>query len=62
VLDTKADPFQKLQLFLDKFSAGDTMNDQLRNFLFWLVEQTEGIDQTKLALKVARAKNYMEKH
>jgi len=38
------------------------MNDQLRNFLFWLVEQTEGIDQTKLALKLARAKNYMEKH
>lgn len=28
------------------------MNEQLRNFLVWLGDQTEGIDQTKLALKL----------
>ena len=44
--------YQKLQKFLGKFSAGDSFSDQLRNFIHWLVSQTEGIDQTKLALRL----------
>jgi hypothetical protein len=42
---------EKLQQFLDKFSAGDLFLDQLRNLIHWLGEQTEGIDKTKVALK-----------
>jgi hypothetical protein len=53
--------YPKLQEFLDKFSAGDSFSDQLRNFIHWLVSQTEGIDQTKLALKLKETEEEQKK-
>lgn len=40
--------YQKLEQFLDKFSTGDSFSDQLRSFIHSPVNQTEGIDQTRL--------------
>lgn len=49
--------FEKVKAFLDKFSAGDSFSEQARNFFHWLVTQTEGIDQTRLAMRLQQIEN-----
>jgi len=44
--------YEKLELFLDKFSAGDTDAERRRNFFRGLAQQTENLDQTILALRL----------
>lgn len=51
----------KLEAWLVKFSAGETFSDQMRAFIHWLVTQTEGIDQTKLALKLQQTEDENKK-
>jgi hypothetical protein len=50
-----------VQAFLDKFSAGSIFPEQARNCLDWLGKQTEGIDPTKLSLKLQQIENEQEK-
>jgi hypothetical protein len=47
--------YDKVEAFLDKFSAGDTDAERRRNFFQWLAQQTENFDQTILALRLKEA-------
>ena len=46
--------YDKLEVFLDKFSAGDTDAERRRNFFHWLAEYTEGLDQRLLDLRLQK--------
>jgi hypothetical protein len=49
--------YDKLEVFLDKFSAGDTDAERRKNFFHWLAQQTENLDQTILALRLKEAED-----
>lgn len=49
--------YDKLELFLDKFSVGDTDAERRRNFFQWLAQQTESLDQTMRTLRLKEAED-----
>jgi hypothetical protein len=53
--------YKKLENWLDKFSTGETFSDQMRTFIHWLVSHIEGLDQTKLALKLQQTEDEKRK-
>jgi hypothetical protein len=55
-----AERYDQLEEFLNKFSTGESFADQFRQFIFWILDQKEGIKTSALTLRLEEVRKKKE--